>query len=158
MTKIKIIFIFFYLSSAIIAQTDKSISLDTLNFIDSTGKKQGHWLITNSMLHKPCYADDQKVEERKYLNNKKIGVWTEYYCSGKIKCILTYVNGRPWGPSKLYYENGQLKEEGNWEKNRWVQHKKYTIDGNIDNTPDSLGFYFEHKGNYYIKKPQNISH
>ena len=141
MTKIKLIFILFYLSSGIIAQTDKSISSDTLNFIDSTGKKQGHWIITNSMLHKPCFKDDQKVEEGKYLNSRKTGIWTEYYCSGKTKSIATYVNGRPNGPAKLYYENGQLKEEGIWENHRWVRgsYKKYTKDGKIDNTPlDSI--------------------
>lgn len=161
MTKIKLIFILFYLSSAIIAQTDKNIPLDTLNFIDTTGKKQGYWVITNSMLHKPCYTDDQKVEEGRYLNSKKTGVWTEYYCSGKIKSIFTYVNNRPYGPQKMYYENGQLKEEGIWEKNCWVWdgYKKYTIDGNIDNTPpDSIRVLKEYYENENKRSPQKFPH
>lgn len=132
MTNIKIILILFFFSFDITAQTD------TLNFIDANNKKQGYWIILGKNKPGTCFLAEQKIEEGKYLNNRKSGVWTEYYCNGKMKNELTFIDGRPNGPAKMYYENGQLKEEGVWEINKWVgEHKKYTEDGKIDDSPDN---------------------
>lgn len=49
------------------------VNNDTINVIDLSGKKQGKWIITNIMLHRPCYEDDQKVEEGKFTDSKKVG-------------------------------------------------------------------------------------
>lgn len=105
---------------------------DTINYIDVNGKKQGKWIIFGK--HKPgsCYQPHQKVEEGKYIENRKTGVWIDYYCNSNKKSEITYVNGRPNGYAIMYYENGNKKEEGNWVNNRWVgDYKLYYENGQV---------------------------
>lgn len=119
------------------AQTAPGISyellgVDTINKVDATGKKQGKWILYGR--HKPggCYAADKKVEEGKYQDNRKIGVWMEYYCNGNLKAKLTFVNGRPDGYAQMFHENGKISEEGNWKNNRWVgNYKLYYENGQV---------------------------
>jgi len=103
---------------------------DTINLIDVLGKKQGKWIVRGK--HKPgsCFAPDQKVEEGKYTDNRKIGKWLEYYCNGNMKNQLTFQNGRPDGYAVMYHENGKISEEGNWKNNRWTgPYKLYYENG-----------------------------
>ena len=103
---------------------------DTINLIDVLGKKQGKWVIRGK--HKPgaCFAPDQKIEEGKYTDNKKIGKWVEYYCNVNMKNQLTFQNGRPDGYAIMYHESGKISEEGNWKNNRWTgPYKLYYENG-----------------------------
>jgi antitoxin component YwqK of YwqJK toxin-antitoxin module len=103
---------------------------DTINVVDINGKKQGHWIILGKDKPKSCFKLNDKIEEGYYVDNRKNGVWTEYYCNGFTKNHLTFKAGRPDGLQELYYENGQIQEVGFWKKNKWEGvHKKYTIDG-----------------------------
>jgi len=105
---------------------------DTLNLIDALGKKQGKWIIKGK--HKPgsCFAPEQKVEEGKYSDNRKVGKWFEYYCNGNMKNQLTFQNGRPDGYAIMYNENGKISEEGNWKSNRWTgAYKLYYENGQV---------------------------
>lgn len=105
---------------------------DTINYIDIQGKKQGKWIVFGK--HKPgsCYQPTQKVEEGKYQENRKTGVWIDYYCNSNKKSEVTYVNGRPNGYAIMYHENGNKKEEGNWVNNRWVgDYKLYYENGQV---------------------------
>jgi antitoxin component YwqK of YwqJK toxin-antitoxin module len=105
---------------------------DTLNLIDALGKKQGKWVIKGK--HKPgsCFAPEQKVEEGKYSDNRKVGKWFEYYCNGNMKNQLTFQNGRPDGYAIMYNENGKIAEEGNWKSNRWTgPYKLYYENGQV---------------------------
>ncbi len=105
---------------------------DTLNLIDDLGKKQGKWVLKGK--HKPgsCFAPEQKAEEGKYADNRKMGKWLEYYCNGNMKNQLTFQNGRPDGYAIMYHENGKIAEEGNWKNNRWVgDYKLYYENGQI---------------------------
>jgi len=97
---------------------------DTINKIDSEGKKQGKWIVTGKSRPGSCYNIKSKVEEGIYHENKKIGIWKEYYCNGNTKCKTSFVNGRPDGPASKYFENGKLKEEGIWKINKWVGNYK----------------------------------
>lgn len=115
-----------------IAQSFELVGNDTINFTDAFGKKQGKWIILNKDLHKPGYADDQKVEEGKYIDSKKTGIWKEYYPNTNIKSIITYENNRPSGYAKMYHDNGKIKEEGLWKNNRWVgDYKLYYENGQV---------------------------
>lgn len=130
----KVIFIaLFFIAETAFA---KSISLtenDTINFTDALGKKQGHWVLFNNMLHKPGYADDQKVEEGKYTDNKKTGIWQTFFPNNKLKSKIPYENNRQDGYAVLYYENGNIKEEGTWKNNRWVgDYKLYYENGQVE--------------------------
>ena len=94
---------------------------DTLNRLDDFERRQGYWIIYGKdKQNTTCYKPEQKIEEGSYVNNKKNGVWKEYFCNGNFKNTLTFANGRPDGYAKMFYENGNLKEEGTWKINKWV--------------------------------------
>jgi len=117
-----------------IAQTFEFMpnSKDTINYTDVSGKKQRKWILFGK--HKPntCYAATQKVEEGDYKENRKVGLWMEYFCNGAPKNKITFVNGRPDGYAIMYHENGKISEEGNWKMNRWVgNYKLYYDNGQV---------------------------
>ncbi len=115
-----------------IAQSFELIGNDTVNFIDASGKKQGKWVLYNKDLHREGYRDDQKVEEGRFLDSKKWGLWKEYYPSDNIKSIITYENNRPSGYAKMYHDNGKIKEEGTWKNSRWIgDYKLYYENGQV---------------------------
>lgn len=119
-------------SNLAFAQTYEMLGTDTINLTDVAGKKQGKWIVTNKMVHKPCYTDDQKVEEGVFENSKKVAIWTEYYCNNNLKSKITYENNRPNGYAIMYHENGKPKEEGLWKNNRWVgDYKLYYENGQV---------------------------
>lgn len=114
------------------SQSFEIIGKDTANRIDIDGKKQGKWILMGK--HKPgtCYQPEQKVEEGKYQDNRKTGIWVEYYCNSNMKNKLTFVNGRPDGYAIMYNENGKISEEGNWKNQRWVgNYKLYYPNGQV---------------------------
>ena len=105
---------------------------DTINYTDVVGKKQGKWVLFGK--HKPntCFAPTQKAEEGAYKENRKTGIWMEYFCNGNAKNKITFVNGRPDGYAIVYYENGKVQEEGQWKNNRWVGAlKQYYDNGQV---------------------------
>jgi len=129
-----IIIFFIFLTNNILQANELFQSNDTINKIDADGRKQGKWIIFGK--HKPgtCYQPEQKVEEGNYIDNKKNGLWIEYYCNGNLKSKIQYVNGKPDGYCILYYENGKIQEEGQWSSklNRWVgKYKSYYNNGQI---------------------------
>lgn len=115
------------------SQSSEIIGGDTCNRIDPDGKKQGKWILMGK--HKPsatCYKPDQKIEEGKYQDNRKTGIWVEYFCNGNMKNKLTFTQGRPDGYAIMYHENGKISEEGNWKVNRWVgNYKLYYDNGQV---------------------------
>lgn len=61
---------------------------------------------------------DGKVEEGRYVNDRKEGTWIKYHKDGKTpKIIGNYKNNRPSGPFQKFDECGQLIEKGNFTKN-----------------------------------------
>ena len=129
----KVVLILLFITCKIaVAQSFELSGKDTINFTDAAGKKQGKWVIKNITLHKPCYTDDQIVEEGKYIDSKKTGPWKEYYCNKNVKSVITYENNRPNGYAKMYHDNGKIKEEGMWKNNRWVgDYKLYYDNGQV---------------------------
>jgi antitoxin component YwqK of YwqJK toxin-antitoxin module len=123
----KKLLLFIFLCQSALAQSKS----DTLNQLDaSTGLKQGYWIVLNSVKKLPDYPAEAKVEEGKFADSKKVGVWKNYFASGKIKSEITFTNNRPSGYAKMYYENGKVQEEGNWENNRWTgAYKSYYENG-----------------------------
>lgn len=110
----------------------QSAGSDTLNQVDANGLKQGYWIVYNDIKKLPNYPAESKVEEGRFTDNKKTGIWKMYYPNGTIKSEITYTNNRPSGYAKMYYENGKLQEEGLWENNRWVgAYKAYHQNGEI---------------------------
>lgn len=113
-------------------QSFELLGRDTINRTDKLGKKQGKWIIRGKDKPGKCYRPDQTVAIGEYKDNRRVGVWIEYYCSGKIKTRITFLNGRPEGYAWMYHENGKIHEEGLWRNNRWVgEYKLYYPNGQI---------------------------
>jgi antitoxin component YwqK of YwqJK toxin-antitoxin module len=109
-------------------------SNDSINVTDAEGKRQGKWVVTNKLMKPPLpgYTDDQKVEEGRYTDAKKTGVWAAYYPNGNMKNRITFESGRPFGKAIMYHENGKVAEEGLWRNNRWVgDYKLYYENGEV---------------------------
>jgi len=105
---------------------------DTINKVDAEGRRQGKWIVSNKIKNLPDYKEDQKVEEGIYSDNKKTGIWKEYYPSGGLKNKITFENNRPNGYAIMYHENGKISEEGLWKNNRWVgDYKLYYENGQV---------------------------
>lgn len=120
------------IAGTVSSQSFELIGRDTINKTDSEGRKQGRWIVYGK--HKPgsCYKPDQKAEEGKYADNRKAGIWIDYYCNGNVRNKLTFTNGRPDGYAQMYHENGKISEEGNWKNNRWVgKYKLYYDNGQV---------------------------
>ncbi|MGQ0828214.1 MAG: hypothetical protein ACT4ON_07455 [Bacteroidota bacterium] len=131
MKKAIIILLFFLCNSTLIQSSETGLS-DTTNFTDAVGKRQGHWIIFNKALRLPGYKDDQKVEEGKFVDSKKTGIWETFFPNNKLKSKVPYINNRQDGYAILYYENGNIKEEGIWRNNRWVgDYKMYHENGQV---------------------------
>lgn len=125
-------FLFTLLISSAFAQTFDMEGKDTINQMDVNNLRQGKWVVKNSTKKLPGYRDDQTVEEGKYRDSKKTGIWKAYFPTGKTKSEITYENNRPKGYAKFYHENGQLAEEGIWENNKWVgEYKMYYENGQL---------------------------
>jgi serine phosphatase RsbU (regulator of sigma subunit) len=109
------------------SQTFEIYKGDTINFKDKNGKKQGPFIVRGRHLaaQPNCFAQEKIVEQGRYHDNRKTGLWYEYYCNGNIKNKLIFVNGRPSGPAVMYHESGKKSEEGIWYKNRWIGN--YTL-------------------------------
>lgn len=105
----------------------KSLPLisDSINKTDAAGLKQGHWIVLNSDGRLEDCPADKKVEEGNFNDSKKNGTWYQFYCNGKTKNELIFVNNQPNGYAKFYYSNGKLSEEGLWQNNVWVGAYKY---------------------------------
>jgi antitoxin component YwqK of YwqJK toxin-antitoxin module len=109
-----------------------SLNGDTINKIDVNGKKQAKWIIYGKTKPGTCYRPDQEVEKGTYSDNRKTGIWVEFYCNGNMKNKLTFTNGRPDGYAIMYHENGKISEEGTWKMNRWVgNYKLYYDNGQV---------------------------
>lgn len=125
----KKLLLFIFICQSAIAQSNS----DTLNQLDATtGLKQGYWIVLNSVKKLPNYPMEAKVEEGKFADSKKIGIWKSYFANGNVKSEITYTNNRPSGYAKMYYDNGKIQEEGNWENSRWVgDYKSYYENGQM---------------------------
>jgi antitoxin component YwqK of YwqJK toxin-antitoxin module len=144
---------------------------DTLNYIDSSGSRQGHWVITEAMntspysQHNPAYKPDTKIEEGNYIDSRKTGKWISYYPNGNKKEEVMYLKGRLNGPITTYYENGNKKEDGYWKGTHWTgEYRLYYDNDSLREYAyyDSLGrrdgkqVYYSLNGQLYLE--QNYLH
>lgn len=126
------VFLILALSFRVTAQADAVNGKDSINRSDENGRRQGKWVVYGKSRPGECWAADQKVEEGRYADNKKTGIWFEYYCNGKVKARVTFVNGRPNGAVKLFHDNGKISEEGIWQSGRWIgPYKLYYDNGQV---------------------------
>ncbi len=130
------IFLLFCLPLLVWSTEDQSYEVtddnDTINRVDEEGLKQGYWVIDGSMKNIPGFGPDQVIEEGRYKDSRKTGLWKKYYPNGNLKSKITYKRSRPKGPYTLYYKNGNVEEKGKWEYNKNVgDFKRYHKNGEV---------------------------
>lgn len=86
-----------------------AISTDT-NFIDAKGLRQGWWVIFGQMVPEKGFPPTAKIEEGKYVDGKREGLWQEYFPNGAVKYKGEYLHDRKTGKWGEYDEQG--KETG----------------------------------------------
>ena len=136
MKKILYIFIPVFICSISVAQSVPKFIVfegDTINVVDENNLKQGFWKIFGRMRKSErAYQPEQVIEQGKYKNSRKQGLWTKFFPSGKTKSEIEYKNSRPNGSYKTYFENGQVEEEGDWKNNRNTNDfKRYYENGQV---------------------------
>jgi antitoxin component YwqK of YwqJK toxin-antitoxin module len=115
---------FLLLIAFVLANSISNAQNDTLNNTDAQGWKQGRWVeLSDGEDALGCNAGT-KIEEGLYKDNRKVGVWRSYWCSGKVKNELQYNADRTIS-SKDYYQDGKLKEEGTWNSSGWIGPYKF---------------------------------
>ncbi len=138
------VLLFLLISIMVAAQSD------TLNRVDSLGKRYGYWKVTAAMKKLgPPWKYDDILEEGNYVDSKKTGVWIEYWPTGKVKSSMVFANNRPNGTATLYFENGNVRETGTWRGTRWIgEYKLYYEDTtlryhfNFDNLGQKSGMQY----------------
>ena len=115
------------------SQTYEIYNGDTINRQDYYNCKEGKWRVTGKLKPNACYQKDQLAEEGNYINGRRSGLWTEYFCNGNLRGKITFVDGRPNGHCIMYHDNGKKKEEGDWNNGRYLNTYKVF---------DSTGTYF----------------
>jgi len=107
---------------------------DKLNQKDPQGKKQGRWIYFGKDRPQEGYPSEGKIEEGKYIDDRKEGIWTKYHNDGVTpKLKGTYVNNRPQGSFVKLYPNGKVREEGNFVRNLYQDSlKRFHENGKIE--------------------------
>jgi antitoxin component YwqK of YwqJK toxin-antitoxin module len=87
---------------------------DTLNQ-EINGMKQGYWIIYGRDIPEKEYPSEGRIEEGKYLDNRKNGFWIKYHPDGETPRLKgNYKNGRPNGEYIKIFPNGKVREKGNY--------------------------------------------
>ncbi|TLX76200.1 toxin-antitoxin system YwqK family antitoxin [Labilibacter sediminis] len=117
----KILFLGTILNFSVLSGAHCSLSFPqekTINKTDQDGLKQGIWVIYNKQ-------GDKILEKGNFTNNLKDGIWTSFFDNGNINHEITFVKGKAKGLAKFYYENGLLRESGNWQIDHWQGEYQY---------------------------------
>jgi antitoxin component YwqK of YwqJK toxin-antitoxin module len=132
MKKLLILLLISFCFSDTFSQSYELFKGDTINKTDANRRRQGYWRVKAEPMKHQGYQPGSLVEEGKYQNSRKEGIWKKYYPSGKLKSEITYEGSRPKGPYILYYENGEVEEQSNWERTKNVgDFKRYHQNGEV---------------------------
>ena len=84
--------ILLFAGQVVAAQVNTSSAPDTLNRLDDLGRKEGWWQLLAPLPEKVGYAAGAVVEEGRYTDNKRTGIWRHYWPNGKVKSCLLYTS------------------------------------------------------------------
>lgn len=121
------VFVFIFILLNLLSKAQDSSFLvyngDTINRTNTEGKKYGKWITFGKDVYGSLsfgYQPNQVVSEGFYVNNRKEGLWTDYYANGNIKNKLEFANGKVCGHAITFHPNGKVDEQGTWKQNRYV--------------------------------------
>jgi antitoxin component YwqK of YwqJK toxin-antitoxin module len=118
-----------------------------INVTDAAGKKQGKWIYFGKDRPESGVPANGKVEEGKYLDDRKEGIWIKYHKDGVTPALKgNYSNNRPMGQYTRYWDSGLVKEKGTFEKNvykdslvRYHENGKVAFQGIYNNEGKESG-------------------
>jgi len=91
---------------------------DTINQIIND-MKQGYWIIYGKDKPDKGYPENGKIEEGRYLDNRKNGMWIKYYSDGSTPRLKgNYRNGRPYGEFEKFHDNGVRSQKGSYKNKK----------------------------------------
>jgi antitoxin component YwqK of YwqJK toxin-antitoxin module len=91
--------------------TSQAQSADTLNIIDSAGRKQGYWIRR--------YPDNKIMYEGFFVNDKPTGEFRRYSEEGKLKSVTVHGDDETTVGVSFFHPNGFIAAEG-----RYINQKK----------------------------------
>lgn len=123
------------LIATLLANATAFCQSDTLNQTDADGKRQGHWIFYGVDRPEAGYPDSGKVEEGRYVDSRKSGVWIKYHKDGITPRLKgEYINNRPNGHYNKFYDTGTLQEEGDFYRGKYEgQLIRYHRNGEMSN-------------------------
>lgn len=93
---------------------------ENINKKDAEGRKQGKWIYYGKDRPESGIPATGKVEEGKYVDDRKEGIWIKYHDDGVTPKVKgEYENNRPKGQYTKFHANGKVKEIGTFEKNQY---------------------------------------
>lgn len=111
------------LSGSIIAQ-------NTVNQLDAQGRKQGFWSKKDAegkLLYQATFKDDKPVGEMK-----------RFHPNGKLKAVLTFVEGSDLSDAKLFDEGGHQIAQGKYMGQKKTGEWNYLLETKIVSTENYL--------------------
>lgn len=129
---------------------------DGINQKNEKGK-QGKWIYYGKDRPEAGIPAEGKVEEGKYVDDRKEGIWIKYHNDGVTpKLKGEYENNRPKGNYTKYHQNGKIKEIGNFEKNQYHDSlKRFHENGQLEYEADyNEGGKEQGKVKYYYPNGQ----
>lgn len=124
--KLALLFVLSLIALKGMAQTDMVFRGERINVTDLDSMKQGRWYYFYDSLQTIVSCTGT------YVDNKRQGIWTEYYRNGNKRSEISYQDNHKYGLMKSFYENGNLAEEGYWDGQHWVgAYKFYFSSGKI---------------------------
>lgn len=92
-------------------------------------QKEKYVVVKGSDRPESGYPSKGKIEEGKYVDNKKEGTWLYYHKDGTtVRLKGEFVNNQPTGIYYKYHENGVLKETGSFVNNQQSDSLKHYYD------------------------------
>ena len=124
--KLALLFVLSLIALKGMAQTDMVFRGERINVTDLDSMKQGRWYYFYDSLQTIVSCTGT------YVDNKRQGVWTEFYRNGNRRSEISYHDNHKYGLKKSFYENGNLAEDGYWDGQHWVgSYKFYFSSGKI---------------------------
>lgn len=107
---------------------------DAINQKSTDGKKQGKWIYFGKDRPETGTPPAGKVEEGKYIDDRKEGFWIRYYTDGVTpKLKGEFSNNRPEGIYYKFYPNGKLREKGTYENSNYKDSLiRFHENGNVE--------------------------
>ena len=96
----------------------QDIGKDSVNVVDSLGRKQGHWTFSGKDIPNSGVPAENLLEEGEYQNDLRVGMWTRYLADGRIAAVMHYdadvkkkTSTRTCFYYYSYHSNGKLKKK-----------------------------------------------